>query len=160
MTYNHLFTMLTLLIILDNPTRQPTAIIDCHSTTQLLNTCSAFITFGKPEPVSGSPCCDGMVGLSNLGDSIDNRQSICMCIMGLIDAYSPNVTSIANLPGFCGVSLGFIVQPNTDCSTYVSNVALFYFFVNFNFYFLIYFYKISLRHSVVVISYRVLFSLF
>ncbi|XP_074294204.1 putative non-specific lipid-transfer protein 14 [Silene latifolia] len=105
-----------LLIVLVSPKWQVKAEIDCPTVTQLLSTCSAFITFGTPDPLPGSPCCDAMVGLSHLGDSTENRQSICKCIMGLIDTYDPNSTAIATLPGYCGVSLGFIVEPNIDCS--------------------------------------------
>lgn len=89
--------------------------VDCPTVTQMLNTCSVFISYGSPDPLPDSPCCNAVLGLSNISDSGENRQSICKCIMGLIAAYSPDATSIATLPGFCGVSLGFTIDPNTNC---------------------------------------------
>ncbi|XP_021730479.1 putative non-specific lipid-transfer protein 14 [Chenopodium quinoa] len=90
--------------------------VDCTTVTQLLNTCSVFISYGSPDPLPGSSCCDAVVGLSNLGDTLENRRSLCKCMMGLIAAYSPDATSIATLPGFCGVSLGFVIEPTIDCT--------------------------------------------
>ncbi|XP_048496162.1 putative non-specific lipid-transfer protein 14 [Beta vulgaris subsp. vulgaris] len=114
-----------LLILLSSSTWQEVgATVDCPTVTQLLNTCSVFITYGSPDPLPGSPCCDAVMGLSNLGDSIESRRSVCRCMMGLIAAYSPDATSIATLPGFCGVSLGFIIDPNTDCTLYALSSPL------------------------------------
>ncbi|KAL2920625.1 putative non-specific lipid-transfer protein 14 [Bienertia sinuspersici] len=109
--------MVILVILVISYTLQKVrADVDCPTVTQLLNTCSVFISNGSPDPLPGSPCCDAVMGLSNLGDNIENRRSICRCLMGLIAAYSPDSTSIATLPGFCGVSLGFVIDPNTDCN--------------------------------------------
>ncbi|KAF9601324.1 hypothetical protein IFM89_018752 [Coptis chinensis] len=90
--------------------------VDCTAVTALVATCSNFITYGTPDPMPGSPCCDALLGLNNMADSIDSRRSICRCIMSLITTYNPNATAIATLPGLCGISLGFTIDPNTDCS--------------------------------------------
>ncbi|KAI8028894.1 putative non-specific lipid-transfer protein 14 [Camellia lanceoleosa] len=92
------------------------AVIDCTTVTAFISACSTFVTYGSPDPFPGSPCCDAVVGLNSLADSIDNRQSVCRCLMDLINTYNPNATAIATLPGFCGVSLGFTIDPNTDCN--------------------------------------------
>ena len=92
------------------------AISECSAVTALVSTCSTFITYGSPDPFPGSQCCDAMVSLDLISDSIDNRRYICRCMMGVITTYNPNATAIATLPGFCGVSLGFTVDPNTDCN--------------------------------------------
>ncbi|XP_019192147.1 PREDICTED: putative non-specific lipid-transfer protein 14 [Ipomoea nil] len=89
--------------------------IDCATVKALVSACSSFVMYGSPDPIPGSPCCVAMLSLSNLADSTDNRQIVCRCVMDLITTYNPNATSIATLPGFCGVSLGFIIDPNTDC---------------------------------------------
>ncbi|KAI3731302.1 hypothetical protein L1987_62490 [Smallanthus sonchifolius] len=90
--------------------------VDCGTVTTLISTCSAFVTYGSPDPYPGSPCCDAVSSLNNLGDSEENKRSLCMCMMGVITTYNPNGTAIATLPGFCGVSLGFTIDPNTDCN--------------------------------------------
>ncbi|KZV46905.1 non-specific lipid-transfer protein 14 [Dorcoceras hygrometricum] len=88
---------------------------DCTTVTSLVSACSNFVTYGSPDPIPGSPCCVAMTSLNNLADSGDNIRNVCRCLMELISTYSPNATAIATLPGFCGVSLGFTIDPNTDC---------------------------------------------
>ncbi|KAL7108423.1 hypothetical protein ACP275_06G111500 [Erythranthe tilingii] len=96
---------------------------DCSTVTALVSTCSNFVLYGSPDPIPGSPCCTAMTSLNNLADSgVGNRRSVCRCLMDLIDTYSSNATAIATLPGFCGVSLGFVIDPNTDCD-YVDQYA-------------------------------------
>ncbi|XP_052181018.1 putative non-specific lipid-transfer protein 14 [Diospyros lotus] len=93
-----------------------TAVVECTTVTALISACSNFVTYGSPDPMPGSPCCDAMVTLNSLAHSVEDRRSLCRCVMGLITIYNPNATSIATLPGFCGVSLGFTIEPNTDCN--------------------------------------------
>ncbi|KAL0452515.1 UNVERIFIED_CONTAM: putative non-specific lipid-transfer protein 14 [Sesamum latifolium] len=88
---------------------------DCATVTELVSSCSSFVTYGSPDPIPGSPCCAAMTSLNNLADSGDNRRGVCRCLMDLIAAYNHHATAIATLPGFCGVSLGFTIDPNTDC---------------------------------------------
>ncbi|XP_072959144.1 putative non-specific lipid-transfer protein 14 [Typha angustifolia] len=93
-----------------------TGSVECSTVTSLISSCSSFITYGSPEPVLGTPCCDGVASLFNIAaDSTDNRRSTCSCLMGLITTYNPNATTIARIPGLCGISLGFTIDPNTDC---------------------------------------------
>ncbi|XP_027110369.1 putative non-specific lipid-transfer protein 14 [Coffea eugenioides] len=94
--------------------------VDCSTVTALLSACSSFIINGAPDPLPLSPCCVAITTLNNLGtDSSQSRQVVCKCLMELITNYNPNATAIATLPGFCGVSLGFTIDPNTDCE-YIS----------------------------------------
>ena len=96
-------------------------IIECSTVTAQVSACSTFITYGAPYPIPGSPCCDAVVGLNAIAsDSVDNRRSLCGCLMGLIATYTANATAISTLPGFCGISLGFNLDPNTDCNLYVT----------------------------------------
>ncbi|KAF3433020.1 hypothetical protein FNV43_RR24122 [Rhamnella rubrinervis] len=97
---------------------------ECSTITALVSACSTFITYGSPDPFPGSPCCDAMASLNTLADTTENRRFVCRCLMGLITTYNPNATAIATLPGFCGVSLGFTIDPNTDCNTYVRLLEL------------------------------------
>ncbi|XP_010278616.1 PREDICTED: putative non-specific lipid-transfer protein 14 [Nelumbo nucifera] len=91
--------------------------IDCGIVTTLVSTCTNFITYGSPDPFPGSPCCDSILALDHMADSsTNNRQSVCRCLMSLISPYNPNSTAIATLPGLCGISLGFTIDPNTNCN--------------------------------------------
>ncbi|CAK9160979.1 unnamed protein product [Ilex paraguariensis] len=89
--------------------------VDCTTVTSLISACSTFVTYGSPDPIPGSPCCVAVMSLNNIANTIENIRFMCRCIMGLITTYNPNATAIATLPGFCGVSLGFTIDPNTDC---------------------------------------------
>ncbi|XP_045808316.1 putative non-specific lipid-transfer protein 14 [Trifolium pratense] len=91
------------------------AYIECSTVSQLFSACSIFISYGTPDPIPGSPCCDAMLGLSIIANSGDNKQSVCRCIMGLLQNYSTNATAIGTLPGLCGISLGFTIIPNPQC---------------------------------------------
>ncbi|KAM7274016.1 hypothetical protein ACFE04_028680 [Oxalis oulophora] len=90
--------------------------VECSTVTSLLSVCSNFISYGQPDPVPGSSCCDAMRTLDFVGEQSDSRRSICGCLMSLISSYNPNATAIAILPGICGISLGFTIDPNTDCT--------------------------------------------
>ena len=92
------------------------AAIDCTTVLAFISACSTFVTYGSPDPIPGSPCCDAVGSLNRLAVMIEDQQSVCRCLMGLITTYNPNATAIATLPGFCGVSLGFTIDPNTDCN--------------------------------------------
>ncbi|KAK4350822.1 hypothetical protein RND71_030135 [Anisodus tanguticus] len=90
---------------------------ECSIVTALVSACSSFVNYGMPDPIPGEPCCVAMMSLSNVASStgVETRQAVCRCMMDLITTYNPNSTAIATLPGFCGVSLGFTIDPNTEC---------------------------------------------
>ncbi|KAI4347513.1 hypothetical protein L6164_008323 [Bauhinia variegata] len=112
------FTTIGLLILLSSQlsTTFVSSAVDCSTVAQLFSACSYFISDSSVDPFPGSPCCDAMTGLNVIANSGDNRGALCRCIMGLIATYNPNGTAIATLPGFCGVSLGFTIDPNVDCN--------------------------------------------
>ncbi|CAN1274247.1 Putative non-specific lipid-transfer protein 14 [Linum perenne] len=112
MSYQNLANALSLLLLLSTTS----SIDDCSTVTGLISACTSFITYGSPDPLPGSPCCDGMSTLGTVAESAGSGASVCRCLMGLIATYNPNATTIATLPGFCGIDMGFIIDPNTDCS--------------------------------------------
>ncbi|GAA0161715.1 hypothetical protein Leryth_017396 [Lithospermum erythrorhizon] len=89
--------------------------VDCSTVTALLSACSSFVNYGSPDPSPGSPCCTAMTTLYTISEAVDSKRDVCRCFMDLISTFNSNATAIATLPGFCGVSLGFIIDPNTDC---------------------------------------------
>ncbi|KAH0686367.1 hypothetical protein KY284_016920 [Solanum tuberosum] len=90
---------------------------ECSTVTSLVSACASFMNYGTLDPIPDAPCCIAMTTLSTVASStgIQTRQSVCRCMMDLITTCNPNATAIATLPGFCGVSLGFTIDPNTDC---------------------------------------------
>ncbi|KAG6660400.1 putative non-specific lipid-transfer protein 14 [Carya illinoinensis] len=89
---------------------------ECSTVRAFVSACHPFVTYGTPDPFPGSPCCDAMMALNAIADSADDRRVICGCMMDLITTFNPNATAIATLPGLCGASLGFTIDPDTDCS--------------------------------------------
>ncbi|KAL4383216.1 hypothetical protein GQ457_15G001980 [Hibiscus cannabinus] len=75
------------------------------------------LRFARSLP--GSPCCEAITNLNLMTHSTDNQRSLCGCLMGLITANNSNSTAIATLPGFCGVLLGFTIEPGADCDSYI-----------------------------------------
>ncbi|XP_021892230.1 putative non-specific lipid-transfer protein 14 [Carica papaya] len=92
------------------------AAVECGTMAAIISGCSSFISYGTPEPVPGTPCCDALNNLHVISDSVANKRSVCGCLMGLITTYYPHATALATLPGLCGVDLGFTIDPNTDCN--------------------------------------------
>ncbi|XP_020247954.1 putative non-specific lipid-transfer protein 14 [Asparagus officinalis] len=92
--------------------------IDCTTVSSLTARCMDFVVYGGMAPGLGSPCCSGLVGLYNVAaTSVDERRIVCNCLMGLITANNSNASDIARLPGLCGISLGFTIDPNTSCNS-------------------------------------------
>ncbi|BFG23291.1 hypothetical protein CerSpe_095650 [Prunus speciosa] len=106
----------TIMVLLSTAATLVSSTIECSAVTALVSTCYTFITYGSPDPFPGSPCCNAMANLKVIADTIENRRFACRCLLGLISTYNPNVYAIATLPDFCQVSLGFNIDPNTDCN--------------------------------------------
>ncbi|PON50834.1 Lipid transfer protein/Par allergen [Parasponia andersonii] len=89
---------------------------ECSTVAALFSSCSNFVTYGPPDPFPESPCCYAMKSLTVIAGSVANRRFVCRCLTGLISIYKPNSNALSSLPGFCGVSLGFTIDLNTDCN--------------------------------------------
>ncbi|XP_056852911.1 putative non-specific lipid-transfer protein 14 isoform X2 [Raphanus sativus] len=89
---------------------------DCVAVGTLISSCTEFVNYGYPDPVPGSSCCDAMTVLGTYSDSSDKRRWLCNCFIDLISVYNSNATAISTLSGFCGIVLGFTIDPNTDCN--------------------------------------------
>ncbi|KFK27941.1 hypothetical protein AALP_AA8G451000 [Arabis alpina] len=89
---------------------------DCAAVGTLISSCAEFVNYGNPDPIPGSSCCDSMTILGTYSASSEKRRWLCDCFMDLINVYNSNATAISTLSGFCGVVLGFTIDPNTDCN--------------------------------------------
>ncbi|KVI10151.1 Bifunctional inhibitor/plant lipid transfer protein/seed storage helical domain-containing protein [Cynara cardunculus var. scolymus] len=90
--------------------------VDCLTVASLISSCSDFVKNGTPYPYQGSPCCDAMTTLGYLAYADFNLRSMCLCFIGIITSYGSRAAiAVGTLPGFCGVSFGFLVDPETDC---------------------------------------------
>ncbi|OWM75635.1 hypothetical protein CDL15_Pgr021800 [Punica granatum] len=107
--------MVAFLMLLAVPA-EPQPLTDCSTVMALISMCSTYITYGTPEPLPGTPCCDAMTTLNMIAGAESTTCTVCRCLMGLIASYSPNASAIASLSGLCGVSLGFDITPTTDCN--------------------------------------------
>lgn len=95
---------------------------NCIFIYRMLHNYSAFLSMllvhhsRHPRPHSRVPLLWSMSGVNNIANTADNRQYVCRCLMDLIDNFSSNASAIGILPGLCGISLGFNIDPNADCS--------------------------------------------
>ncbi|XP_023740377.1 putative non-specific lipid-transfer protein 14 [Lactuca sativa] len=91
--------------------------VDCITVAALLSTCSEFVNNETKYPYLGSSCCKAMTTLGYFAYNDIDRHALCFCFIGVINAtYTPDAANaFCTLPGFCGVSLGFLTDPTTEC---------------------------------------------
>ncbi|KAF3788504.1 putative non-specific lipid-transfer protein 14 [Nymphaea thermarum] len=90
--------------------------VDCGLVLFLVSNCSHFVMHGFPRPVPASPCCNALASLQNMASEVEERRGVCKCVAGLISMYRPNPRAVAALPSLCQVSLGFPLDPLTNCN--------------------------------------------
>ncbi|XP_073023774.1 LOW QUALITY PROTEIN: non-specific lipid-transfer protein 1-like [Primulina eburnea] len=91
----------------------PGEAISCGDVQGSLYPCLGYLTSGG-DP--SSQCCSGVSSLSNSLQSQQDRQTACYCIKSAASSYSVRPDAAANLPGRCGVSVGYSISPGVDCS--------------------------------------------
>ncbi|KAI3519502.1 hypothetical protein L1887_08676 [Cichorium endivia] len=90
--------------------------VDCITVAALVSTCSEFVNNGTIYPYLGSRCCKAMTTLGYFAYNDIDRHSLCFCFVGVISTYSSDAASVfGTLPGICGISLGFLTDPATEC---------------------------------------------
>ncbi|XP_073298270.1 non-specific lipid-transfer protein AP10-like [Primulina huaijiensis] len=93
---------------------RPGEAISCGDVQGYLSPCLQYLTSGG-DP--SSQCCSGVSGLSGSLQSQQDRQTACYCMKSAASSIPVQQDAAANLPGRCGVSVGYSISPNVDCST-------------------------------------------
>ncbi|GAB4856243.1 hypothetical protein Ancab_014170 [Ancistrocladus abbreviatus] len=90
------------------------AAITCGLVVSKVSPCLGYLQRNVPLPPA---CCAGIRSLNSLAKTTTDRQAACNCLKSLSSSASGiNYPKAAGLPGKCGVSVGFPISPNTDCS--------------------------------------------
>nr|AMN14867.1 putative lipid-transfer protein 2 [Nepenthes mirabilis] len=92
---------------------QAAATITCGQVVQYLLPCLSYLRNGGRIPPR---CCPGVRGLNSAARTTPDRQAACNCLKTAARSYRINYGNGAALPGKCGVSIGFKIALNTDCS--------------------------------------------
>ncbi|KZV49696.1 non-specific lipid-transfer protein A-like [Dorcoceras hygrometricum] len=88
--------------------------LSCGDVQGSLSPCLQYLSSGG-EP--SADCCNGVSNLSNSVQSQQDRQTACNCIKSAASSFSIQPDAAASLPGRCGVSIGYSISPNVDCSS-------------------------------------------
>ncbi|XP_057497689.1 non-specific lipid-transfer protein 8-like [Actinidia eriantha] len=105
-----LVTILLLALLLS-----PASAITCSDVVKALNPCLNYLKSGSGMPPA--PCCTGAKALASATTTTADKQTACTCIKSASKQMNVIPALAKALPGNCGISLGFTLDPNIDCST-------------------------------------------
>lgn len=94
------------------------AAINCGLVSQSLAPCLAFLENGNGPSAA---CCKGVKTLQSLANTVQDKRTACRCMKSAAAAIPGiNHKNTAALPGLCGVRIGTVAGPQTDCNKYNS----------------------------------------
>ncbi|CAI9758845.1 unnamed protein product [Fraxinus pennsylvanica] len=90
------------------------AAITCGTVVNSLRPCLSYVQGGSSVPPT---CCSGIKSLYAAAKTKADRQGVCGCLKTLAASFKGiNYSKAAGLPGKCGVSIAYKIDPSTDCS--------------------------------------------
>ncbi|KAL9272936.1 Non-specific lipid-transfer protein-like protein [Drosera capensis] len=90
------------------------AVITCTQVIGILFPCEAYLKSGVETTMR--QCCDGIRILNILDKSKPDRQVVCSCLKSIARAAGLNYAYTKGLSDKCGLSVGYRVDPSTDCA--------------------------------------------
>ncbi|KAL9264191.1 Non-specific lipid-transfer protein-like protein [Drosera capensis] len=87
--------------------------ITCSETMTKVLPCLNYLRTGSSMSAT---CCDGVRSLDSMTRNTPNLQTACACLVQAAKSYGISNVYAKQLPGKCGVKLGFAFDVNTDCS--------------------------------------------
>lgn len=109
-----------MLVLLVSPSSL--AAVTCGGVLSNVSPCLSYLTTGSGMPPP--PCCAGAKALAASCTSTADRQTACGCLKTASRSLNVKPALARALPGNCQINLGFAVDPNIDCSTYVFQLAI------------------------------------
>ena len=94
------------------------AAISCGTVSSALSPCLGYLQGTGAAPSGG--CCSGVKSLyAATKSSKPDRVTSCGCIKSLAAALGSKLKSgnVGNLPGKCGVNLGYSISTSTNCNS-------------------------------------------
>ncbi|MFS7906288.1 putative plant lipid transfer protein/Par allergen [Helianthus anomalus] len=90
------------------------AAISCSAVIQDVAPCVTYLRSGSGLPPAA--CCSGAKALAAAAKATDDKQAACACLKSASRSLNPNPGLAKSLPGNCGISLGFTISANVDCT--------------------------------------------
>ncbi|PWA94797.1 Bifunctional inhibitor/plant lipid transfer protein/seed storage helical domain-containing protein [Artemisia annua] len=88
--------------------------ISCSTVIKDVSPCVSYLKSGSGMPPSA--CCTGAKALAAAASTTADRQTACGCLKSASKSLNANPSLAKSLPGNCGISLGFTISPNVDCT--------------------------------------------
>ncbi|KAH7862302.1 hypothetical protein Vadar_002684 [Vaccinium darrowii] len=107
-----LLAILMLVLLVSPPS---VAALTCGDVVRDIGPCLNYLKSGSGTPPP--PCCTGAKTLASAASSTADKQTACGCLKTASKSMNVNPATAKALPGNCGISLGFAIDPNMDCST-------------------------------------------
>lgn len=107
------------LILLVSPSS--VAAVTCGDVLRNISPCVGYLKSSGGAPPA--TCCAGAKALAAACTTTADKQTACGCLKTASKSMNVNPDLAKGLPGKCGISLGFSVDPNIDCSRYVFQLA-------------------------------------
>ncbi|XP_003623593.2 non-specific lipid-transfer protein [Medicago truncatula] len=87
----------------------------CPAVAQTLTPCLPHVS--NPGPSPPQPCCNRVKTLNSQAKTTQDRHHVCGCLKSLMAGIPGlNLPAFASVAKDCGVDIGYIISPNTDCS--------------------------------------------
>ncbi|KAI7729962.1 hypothetical protein M8C21_019819 [Ambrosia artemisiifolia] len=90
------------------------AAISCSTVIQDVRPCVSYLTSGNGMPPAA--CCSGAKALAAAVTSTADKRAACGCLQSAARSLNPKPALAQSLPGNCGISLGFTISANVDCT--------------------------------------------
>jgi hypothetical protein len=108
-----LFVLAALLLQVAPP--RAAAAQSCPTVYDTLMPCLGYVESGGAVPPE---CCAGIKQVVSDARTAPDRRAICACLKELAPvAPAPYISRAVGLPDRCGVSLGYKLSPDMDCSS-------------------------------------------
>ncbi|GAB4828398.1 hypothetical protein Ancab_035396 [Ancistrocladus abbreviatus] len=84
--------------------------------SQVVKTVLPCMNYMRNGGLIPATCCDGLQSSNNAAKTTPHRRTACACLVQAGKAAGVNFAYVDQLPGKCGISLGYKITPNFDCS--------------------------------------------
>ncbi|KAF2287977.1 hypothetical protein P3X46_008003 [Hevea brasiliensis] len=90
--------------------------ITCGQVQSALVPCLSYLKTTGPTPPA--TCCNGVRTINNAAKTTADRRTACQCLKSAAGSVKGlNPTTVAGLPGKCGVNIPYKISLSTNCAT-------------------------------------------
>ncbi|KAI4341875.1 hypothetical protein MLD38_026547 [Melastoma candidum] len=93
------------------------ASISCGQVVSSLRPCIPYVVSAGKGTLPKA-CCDGVRSLNSAAKTTPDRQAACNCLKNAASSSrSFNLGIVSSIPGKCGISIPYKIDPKTDCKS-------------------------------------------